>query len=343
MHGFSFKNIRVGFEHSMKKAFDLVILGHMAMDTVIHVENGERKVFKTSAGGAVTFGSIAAKTSEQGSRIGIATKVGIDLKQDLLAPLKAKKIDLSCMIVDEQAPTTRFELVYEGGKRTVSCPARCSALLFDDFPEELWSARRFHIGSICGEISLSFIEKMGNSIIDEQPIGIDLQGVLRDVHDDGTISLIPQNDALEATRKIHDVFGKKLIIKGDDFECAAVSGIDDPVQCIEYFLSEFDDVTVLLTMGRNGSYLGKIWDGETIIEKIPAFKPDRIVDETGAGDTYLVSYLSRLESSSCSFDTCKEAALFASAASSFLVEDTKFKGLQPAQKIIERVQKAVYF
>ncbi|HME54863.1 MAG TPA: PfkB family carbohydrate kinase [Candidatus Lokiarchaeia archaeon] len=328
----------------MKKAFDLVILGHMAMDTVIHVENGERKVFKTSAGGAVTFGSIAAKTSEPGARIGIATKVGKDLIPDLLDPLKAKKIDLSCMIVDEEALTTRFELIYEGGHRTVSCPARCSALSFDDFPDELWSARRFHIGSICGEISLLFIEKMGNGIIDEQPVGIDLQGVLRDVHDDGTISLISQGDALDTTRKIYEIFGKRLVIKGDDFECTAVSGIEDPVQCIEYFLSEFSDVTVLLTMGRKGSYLGKNCDGNATIEKIPAFKPDRIVDETGAGDTYLVSYLSRIDNaSSCSFATCEEAALFASAASSFLVEDKKFKGLQPAKKILERVQKAVYF
>jgi len=327
----------------MNRAFDLVILGHLAMDTIIHVENGKREVFKTSAGGAVTFASIAAKTSEPHARIGIATKVGDDFIPSLLDPFKEKKIDLSCMIVDEQAPTTRFELVYEGGHRTVSCPARCSPLSFVDFPDELWSARRFHIGSICGEISLSFIEKMGTGIIDEQPIGIDLQGVLRDVHEDGTISLIPQGDALESTRNIYEVFGKRLVIKGDDFECAAVSGIEDPVQCIEYLLSEFTDVTVLLTMGRKGSYLGKNCDGNATIEKIPAFKPDRIVDETGAGDTYLVSYLSRIDTSSCSFDTCKEAALFASAASSFLVEDKKFKGLQPAKKILDRVQKAVYF
>jgi sugar/nucleoside kinase (ribokinase family) len=327
----------------MNKAFDLVILGHMAMDTVIHVENGERQVFKTSAGGAVTFGSIAAKTSEPNARIGIATKVGTDLIPELLDPLKAKKIDLSCMIVDEQAPTTRFELVYEGGHRTVSCPARCSPLSYEEFPDELWMARRFHIGSICGEISLSFLEHMGNGIAGDQPVGIDLQGVLRDVHDDGMISLLPQGEALETTRRIHDIFGQKLVIKGDDFECAAVSGIDDPVQCIEYFLSEFNDVTVLLTLGRKGSYLGKLCDGTLSIEKIPAFKPEKIVDETGAGDTYLVSYLSRLDNANCSFETCKNAALFASAASSFLVEDTKFKGLKPAKKILERVQKAVYF
>jgi sugar/nucleoside kinase (ribokinase family) len=322
----------------MKKGFDLAILGHMAMDTVIHVENGKRTVHKISAGGAVTFGSLAAKTSEPGARIGIGTKVGKDLHQDLLEPFKQKQVDLSCMLVDSQAPTTRFELVYENGKRTVSCPARCSPLRFDEFPADLWGARRFHIGSICREIDLTFIEHMGASLTKGQPVGIDLQGVLRDIHVDGSISLIPQDAALAATRRIYEIFGNRLVIKGDDFECTAVSGVADPVKSIEYFLGEFPDITVLLTLGRSGSYIGKNTGGKPRIDKVPAFKPDKIVDETGAGDTFLVSFLSRLKDSSCGFNDCKDAALFAAAASSFLVENTRCQGLQPAGKILDRVR-----
>lgn len=326
----------------MKKPFDLVILGHMAMDTVIHVENGKRNVHKVSAGGAVTFGSLAAKTSEPSARIGIGSKIGKDFPPELLQPFKQKGIDLSCLLADEESPSTRFELVYEAGKRTVSCPSRCSELLFDDFPSELWKGKRFHIGSICREISLKFIEQMGMAAASRASVGIDLQGVLRDIHPDGRVGLITQPEAFAATRKIYDVFGERLVIKGDDFECSAVSGVSDPIKCIEYFLAEFKDITVLLTLGRKGSYMGKNDLGKPRIERIPAFKPDQIVDETGAGDTFLVSFLSRLDDAGCTVDGCKDAALFAAAASSFLVENTRCAGLQTSKAILARVKKGIY-
>ncbi len=132
----------------MKKPFDLVILGHMAMDTVIHVENGKRNVHKVSPGGAVTFGSLAAKTSEPSARIGIGSKIGKDFPPELLQPFKQKDIDLSCLLVDGKSPSTRFELVYEAGKRTVSCPARCSELLFDEFPPEFKDELKEHAGKV---------------------------------------------------------------------------------------------------------------------------------------------------------------------------------------------------
>nr|MDO8084453.1 PfkB family carbohydrate kinase [Candidatus Sigynarchaeum springense]MDO8118551.1 PfkB family carbohydrate kinase [Candidatus Sigynarchaeota archaeon] len=326
----------------MKKPFDLVILGHMAMDTVIHVENGKRNVHTVSSGGAVTFGSLAAKTSDPSARIGIGSKIGKDFPAELLQPFKQKDIDLSCLLVDEKSPSTRFELVYDAGKRTVSCPARCSELLFADFPPELWTGKRFHVGAICREISLPFIEQMGKAIAGRAPVGIDLQGVLRDISPDGRVGLISQENAFAATRKIYDVFGERLFIKGDDFECAAVSGIDEPIKCIEYLLAEFKESTIMLTLGRKGSYLGKNVGRKAKIERIPAFKPAKIVDETGAGDTFLVSFLSRLGNSSCSIDACKDAALFASAASSFLVEDTRCKGLRSSEAILARVKQAIY-
>ncbi|MEX2681127.1 MAG: PfkB family carbohydrate kinase [Candidatus Sigynarchaeota archaeon] len=326
----------------MKKPFDLVILGHMAMDTVIHVENGKHNVHTVSAGGAVTFGALAAKTSEPSARIGIGSKIGKDFPAELLQPFKQKDVDLSCLLVDKTSPSTRFELVYNAGKRTVSCPARCSELLFAEFPPELWMSKRFHIGAICREISLKFIEQMGETIATRVPVGIDLQGVLRDIDPSGKVGLLTQQEAFAATRSIYDVFGDRLVIKGDDFECAAVSGIDDPVKCIEYFLAEFKESTILLTLGRNGSYLGKNEGRKPVIERIPAFKPAQIVDETGAGDTFLVSFLSRLSNSGSSINACKDAALFASAASSFLVEATRCQGLQSSKAILARVKRAVY-
>ncbi|MBN2154236.1 MAG: hypothetical protein JW839_22465, partial [Candidatus Lokiarchaeota archaeon] len=283
-----------------------------------------------------------AKTSEPAARIGIGSKIGGDFPAELLGPFKQKGVDLSCLLVDENSPSTRFELVYNAGKRTVSCPSRCSPLLFDGFPPELWAGKRFHIGSICGEIGPRFVAGMSGAVSPQAPVGIDLQGVLRDIRPDGSVGLIPQPEAFAATRKIYDAFGERLVIKGDDFECAAVSGIADPVECIEYFLEQFEGITVLLTLGRRGSYLGKNAARKATIERIPAFKPDRIVDETGAGDTFLVSYLSRLDGTSCAIGACKEAALFASAASSFLVENTRCMGLKPSEAILARVEKGVY-
>jgi sugar/nucleoside kinase (ribokinase family) len=324
----------------MGNAFDLVIIGHMAIDTVINIEQEEEVVQKVSPGGTVTFASLAVKTSNPDLNVGFLTKIGPDMPAEFINMFREKEIDCSGIVVDENAPTTRFNLVYRDAKRTVSCPAKCSDILVENFSPACLDSKRFHLGPICREIKDPFIDAFGQ-IAKDSIVGIDLQGFIRHIHPDGRIDFIPKQDGRKTVKKLYDYFGGNLVIKGDDFEMASISNITDPLKTMDFMLAEFPEATILITLGRKGSWLGKNLDGKQV-KKIPAYLPTQIVDETGAGDTYLSTFLSRLDNPNESFEQLHDAAHFAAAASSYLVEDRRCKGLQSKEKILERIAKGQY-
>ncbi len=312
------------------------------MDTVIHVDaNGDRVIQGVSAGGAVTFASLAVKSAFPDARVAIGTKVGHDLDPALLGSFIEKGLDVGSFVKDPGFPTTRFELVYKDDKRTVACPAMCSDLHFDDFPAQHYNARRIHIGALCREIKKPFLEALGAAISGDQLVGVDLQGLLRDVHPDGTITYIPSDEGHAIVSLLHELFDGRLVVKGDDVECTAISQVDEKVKNINWFMDAFPGATICITSGRRGSLLGSTRGGRNI-ERIPAFKPARTVDETGAGDTFLSCFLMGLHDAPLTFDACKQAALFASAASSFLVEEKGWRGVGPASEIQKRVNGREY-
>ena len=77
-------------------------------------------------------------------------------------------------------------------------------------------------------------------------------------------------------------------------------------------LVEWGVKEVLLTLGSLGSYV--VTPDETIA--IPAFTPHEVVDATGCGDTYVMSYLYK-RVQGCGI---KEAATFAAAVSTVKLE-----------------------
>lgn len=94
-----------------------------------------------------------------------------------------------------------------------------------------------------------------------------------------------------------------------------------------------------MTMGEKGSMLTK--KGEKIL-KIPAFKPRRVLDETGAGDVYFSIFLYEFIHSDKSWKTIEEIAYLASAAASFLVEKRGSAGFATKRAVLKRMKKKRY-
>ena len=92
-------------------------------------------------------------------------------------------------------------------------------------------------------------------------------------------------------------------------------------------------------MGEAGSMVMKC--GEDLI-KVPAYKPRRVVDETGPGDVYLAIFLYELINSDMSWSKIEEIAHIASAAASFLVEEKGPDGFETKRKIMKRVRSKKY-
>ncbi|GAH03600.1 unnamed protein product [marine sediment metagenome] len=89
-----------------------------------------------------------------------------------------------------------------------------------------------------------------------------------------------------------------------------------------------------MTMGEAGSLILK--NGENLL-KIPAYKPKRVLDETGAGDVYLTIFLYELLNSDMTWEEIEKNAHLASAAASFLVEKKGPKGFETRKRILKRV------
>ncbi|MHA1823016.1 MAG: PfkB family carbohydrate kinase, partial [Promethearchaeota archaeon] len=69
----------------------------------------------------------------------------------------------------------------------------------------------------------------------------------------------------------------------------------------------------------------------------PAFTPDTVVDETGAGDVYLAIFLYEFYNSNFTWKAVENAALYASSAASFLVEKKGTNGSESMKKVFKRL------
>lgn len=129
------------------------------------------------------------------------------------------------------------------------------ALLADDFPLEL----------------LKFLSGKGL-------IAVDSQGYLREVRDQNVYA-VDWKDKIETLKYVH-------ILKVNDLEMEVLTGMKD-IKKASMQLYDWGVKEVLVTLGSLGSV---IYDGDTFY-KIPAYKPNEVVDATGCGDTYVTGYL----------------------------------------------------
>lgn len=132
---------------------------------------------------------------------------------------------------------------------------------------------------------------------------VDAQGYLREVRGD-KVYPCAWKDKEEYLKYID-------ILKVNEHEVRSLTGEDD-LLAGAHRLVEWGVKEVLLTLGSLGSYV--VTPDETIA--IPAFTPHEVVDATGCGDTYVMSYLYK-RVQGCGI---KEAATFAAAVSTVKLE-----------------------
>jgi sugar/nucleoside kinase (ribokinase family) len=141
-------------------------------------------------------------------------------------------------------------------------------------------------------------------------------------------------------KKIIDLIGDKLILKGSEEEMNLLAGECDDFEKVMIHCNKYDNKGIyIMTLGENGSMLTK--KGEEILN-IPAFKPRRVVDETGAGDVYFSIFLYEFIHSDKSWQAVRNAAYLASSAASFLIEKKGPAGFETKKRVLKRVKKATY-
>lgn len=158
----------------------------------------------------------------------------------------------------------------------------------------------YHLGSLLAE---DFPIEVIKGLSRKGLVSVESQGYLREVR--GTdVYAVDWANKQEALPYIH-------FLKVNEREMEVLTGYSDPQQAARQ-LHEWGIKEVLVTLGSMGSL---IFDGNTFY-RIPAYKPQQVVDATGCGDTYTIGYLYQRSKGT----EIEKAARFAAAMSTLKIE-----------------------
>jgi len=311
--------------------------GHFAVDNIIRF----KRINKPSLGGSVSYCSLALNTYTQNAKISIISHIGkLNFNHSLLDKIKDKNIDLRGIKYSE-VMNTNFVLDYFNHTRTLTLKSRSPSLEFRDIPKEylINSPDAIVLVPLCNEISYEYVSQ----ILEYFPnsyIGIDLQGFIRRIDENGRVSYIYDDVVISNIGRIINLVGDKLILKGSEEEMKLVANEYNNLFGVMQHFNTFNTNSIfIMTLGEKGSMLIK--KGQEIL-KIPAFNPKRVADETGAGDVYFSIFLYEFIHSNKSWESIKKAAYLASAAASFLIEKKGPNGFETKKVILKRMNKKRY-
>jgi len=251
--------------------FDIISVGHFSRDSIFLPD--KRKPFIV-LGGSVAYVSLAARRLD--SSVSVVSKVGGDFRDAYIRWLRQEGIDLSWVAKVKGAKTTRFELKYSSdlSNRNLRLKSRAPPITVEDLPKSL-KARAVHIGPIAREINYEVAEKLRHSA---DVLSLDPQGLVRNFDKEGNITYGAVID--KRLLKLVDIY------KSSSDEIKAVtnlSKLDSAIKAVHDYGVE----TVIVTMGMNGIVLSF----EETFYKIPAYKSEKVVDPTGAGDAFIGGFL----------------------------------------------------
>jgi sugar/nucleoside kinase (ribokinase family) len=278
------------------QVFDIVSVGHFSIDSIFLPD---RQTPFVVLGGSATYVSLAARRLE--ARVGVVSKVGGDFPEAYKWWLTQEGINLSALAKAEDAQTTRFELKYNNdlSERTLLLRSKAPPITIDDLTAPL-KALAIHIAPIAGEITYEVAEKLKSHA---DILSLDPQGLVRNFDNNGSITYGPLAD-----NRILDLVN---IYKSSKIEIEAVTGLSDLDSAIK-MVHDHGATMALVTMGAKGAVLSV----EGTRYDIPACKPEKIVDPTGAGDAFIGGFLAEYVNG----ENILRCACVGAATASFVVE-----------------------
>jgi 1D-myo-inositol 3-kinase len=248
-------------------------------------------------GGPGPYVSLVA--ARLGLRTALLTAAGPEIDLAMLLPgVKVAVVDRS---------TTMMRHSYEHGARVQHALVRAGPIGSEDVPAEWRTTKLLLLAPILGEVNPSVVSAFPDALI-----GADPQGWLRRVQADGRVA----EGNLEGV-DVGALAGRVSVVSLSEEDLAGTGLPDD-------WLEAFP--VIILTRAHRGLRLrcqGRWW-------QMRAF-PAREVDPTGAGDSLSAAFLIRYAETA----DAGEAARFAAATSSFVVEGAGFEGV-PLRKDVER-------
>ena len=277
--------------------FDLVSIGNPVYDSIVTPFSKTRGRVLS---GCSTNSCLAAKRLGL-DRVALIGKIGSDYVGRLRSDLSTYGVTASLDTVN--SGTGGFHLEYDQtGNRTLQVLGIAGKISPKNILDEFLDAQFILIGPILGEVDLDLIGFLRTS--SDAKLFLDPQGLIRLVGDDEKIIHKCNRDQFS---KILDLVD---FVKPNEPESVTITGSDIPLDGLT-MLREMGDAFPIVTLAERGSVM--LYEDSEF--HIPAYRTNAI-DPTGAGDVYggsfIVEYLRTRD--------YVESALFASAASSLMVE-----------------------
>ncbi len=276
--------------------FDLVGIGNPVYDIIVTPRS---KTNGRVLSGCSTNACLAAKRLGM-KKVGLVGCIGQDFAQRFSDDIRKHEIEAR---MNPSHETGGFKLIYdENGNRTLDVLGEASKITPENIPKEFLESKFLLIAPILGEVSLELIRFIRSS--SSATIFLDPQGLIRIIGEGRRILHTSNKDEFKK------ILGLVDFVKPNEPEIVTITDVQDPLLALRQ-LKGWGPALPIVTLAERGSML---LDGDKLC-RIPPY-PTQAIDPTGAGDVYAGSFITEFQRSS----NLVEAALFASAAASIMVE-----------------------
>ena len=303
--------------------FDVITLGY------IFNENIEYPTHKVGPvlGGTVSYSSVCL--ARLGTKTGIVSNIDKDTPPELLKPFYDAGVDTSGLNKRAGISTTKNLLIYDkNGNKTIKYIEKAPLILCEDIPKKYFNTKIFYLCPVDFEVPLESLKKI--RISGEYKIACDLGGI-GGAHSSLESRKVCSKNALSILKEYMRHID---IAKASIEDCYYIFGNRsyEPKDIIKKFIS-YGSKIVIITLDREGSMIGtksKFYNINAIDTKV--------IDGTGAGDTFTSGFLSEYLVS----QDIKWAGIFATATASLLIERTggvSLNRIPTRDLVLERMKK----
>lgn len=279
----------------------LLVIGTLALDT-IETPFGKQEY---TLGGSATFISTAA--SYLTSDIRLVGIVGYDFPQKEIEYFKSRNMDTSGVEFLKDTKTFHWHGVYHtdmNQRDTITTDLNALAFLNPKISEKFSKTEYICLGNIDPVIQ----EKVIKQIVKPKLVMIDTM-----------------NFWIEGNRAALDKVLKMVnVIMVNDSEARLLTGENNLLIAAKKIM-EYGPKILIIKKGEHGAMLFN----ENNIFIVPAFPLEKVVDPTGAGDSFAGGFMGWLDrTKDLSFENLKLAVVFGSVMASLSVEEFSLEGLR---------------
>lgn len=290
----------------------ILAIGTIAFDTIETPYGKKEKIL----GGAATFIGFAA--SILNSPIYLISVVGQDFSKTYFNLFKSKNINIEGVQIIKNEKTFSWSGKYYNNmnlRDTISTDVKILKMFNPIIPESLKNIEVLLLGNLDPKIQLSILNQLQNTKL---------------------IILDTMNFWIKSEfNTLNKVIKKTDIIIINDSESQEISGEYNLIKAAEKIYN-MGPKFIIIKKGENGVLLYT----KKQIFIIPAFPLKKVIDPTGAGDTFIGGFTSYLtKKQNWNFEFIKNALIYANILASFSVEKFGTKKIQELKKneLIHRI------